>query len=346
MSAIVSIDPQGDLVVAIGKDAAQILARVSSTVTKLASPVFAVMLGPLFKEGQTTHDMANPLKLPDDDPTSMLNLCHLIHYRIDQVDNKRDDWLQRLIVLCDKYKCMSSLLQGYIYCHMHQSAHLPAGDRMVIYALIDHEKQFHSAAEQIVRLPEEKAKSKFHKELLQLTPEFMLCELPYKLICLSLTIVATMREYRQEARLAYQDKIHDLTIGIFCSTGSQEEEGYTDYALCAGLQRRFAMLYASLINDKILSRKKLMDYYLPDMAETLLEDLCQRSRDVDEHTCPVEYGTCCATCDLSVKTLVREAVRDLGWGTSEHCRVCLKCFQAGVFKFRHDCAWHKKSDAE
>jgi len=47
MLAIIDIAPRGDIVVAVGKETDQKIARVSSVLLQLASPVFDTMLGPL-----------------------------------------------------------------------------------------------------------------------------------------------------------------------------------------------------------------------------------------------------------------------------------------------------------
>ncbi|KAM0720916.1 hypothetical protein Q7P37_003201 [Cladosporium fusiforme] len=57
--------------------------RVSSVILSSASPVFKAMLGPRFSEGQRPRSVQDPkeIALPDDDTTTMADLCRLIHHQ-------------------------------------------------------------------------------------------------------------------------------------------------------------------------------------------------------------------------------------------------------------------------
>lgn len=106
---VYDVDPEGDLVIEAGKLKAKNLIRVSKAVLTSASPVFDVMLGPNFAEGQTEHTAEKPLKLHDDEGEVMLTLMKLIHDQI--TDSAEIDYekLPQLVIMGDKYACLSRL---------------------------------------------------------------------------------------------------------------------------------------------------------------------------------------------------------------------------------------------
>ena len=113
----------GDLVLEIGTSKKKPL--VSSTVLTNLSKVFAVLLGPNFKEGQTQRDATNPqtISLPDDDVTAVTHMCMMLHCKVvpefsnpggnaTTTDTTRDNHSLRLLKLAmviDKYDCVDVL---------------------------------------------------------------------------------------------------------------------------------------------------------------------------------------------------------------------------------------------
>lgn len=181
----IDVAPQGDLVVAVDSDPARRLAKISSTIIKPASPVFRAMLGPSFKEGQATHDASNPLSLPDDDAISMLNLFHILHYNGDKAKKTEDDWIQKLVVVCDKYECTESL-KTYLHFQLSQCSFVSTLDRFIISGLIDDRSRFERLSEQIVRMPKHQAQFAAHQGILHLSPANMLGKFSHnKYICVS-----------------------------------------------------------------------------------------------------------------------------------------------------------------
>lgn len=172
----INIAPQGDLIVCVDSGPLQKLARISSTIVKLASPVFRTMLGPSFKEGQTTHDSSNPLMLPEDDATSMLNLFHILHYNGDKANKTETDWVQRLVIVCDKYRCTESL-KAYVHFQMEQCSFISTLDRLIISGLMGDRERFESLSERVVRMPMHQTKFAVHKDILRLSPPQMLGEI-------------------------------------------------------------------------------------------------------------------------------------------------------------------------
>jgi hypothetical protein len=84
---------------------------VSSKALSLASPVFAAMMGPRFREGQRSAlGTLDPIPLPDDDADAMIILCHIFHFSYSALPARVDlDLFKNLALLCDKYDCVTSL---------------------------------------------------------------------------------------------------------------------------------------------------------------------------------------------------------------------------------------------
>jgi hypothetical protein len=105
--------------------------RVSSAILASASPVFKVVLGPAFLEGQDFRSVQYPKQIPlEDDSTAMTRLCFLLHHKRDPQDPMSHDVsladgserLFDLAVAADKYGCTdavrmagSSLLAYFAY---------------------------------------------------------------------------------------------------------------------------------------------------------------------------------------------------------------------------------------
>ena len=85
---------------------------VSSKVLSLASPVFAALVGPGFREGNNIQRGDCPvIELLDDDPAAMSIVCNLLHFRYDPVPTHlAPAQLGKLGVLCDKYDCSKPVL--------------------------------------------------------------------------------------------------------------------------------------------------------------------------------------------------------------------------------------------
>src|SRR5277367_6787997 len=82
----VKIDPAGDVLLQVGSSEPKAYLLVSSKVFSLASPVFAAMLSPQFKEGNSlSSGNGCEITLPEDDPEAMTLLCNCLHFRTDQI---------------------------------------------------------------------------------------------------------------------------------------------------------------------------------------------------------------------------------------------------------------------
>ncbi|GME28308.1 hypothetical protein GTA08_BOTSDO05869 [Neofusicoccum parvum] len=108
-TTITTINPDGDLVLDLGSRSAL---RVSSSVLKLASPVFRTMLGPHFSEGQNIKvaSAANPmvLPLPDTHFGAMRIICETLHFR-EPLGTPIHETLREIATLVDYYDLASSM---------------------------------------------------------------------------------------------------------------------------------------------------------------------------------------------------------------------------------------------
>jgi hypothetical protein len=117
MSPAIEIDRTGDLTLVLSKNLGSTPGMntrnllISSKVLTLASPVFAAMLSPRFREGQRSESgTLDPISLPDDDVEAMTTLCQIFHFRYDMLPAKPSlELFKNLAVLCDKYDCVAPL---------------------------------------------------------------------------------------------------------------------------------------------------------------------------------------------------------------------------------------------
>ena len=124
------IDPDGDLILAVGEDDRRLL-KVSSQVLRLSSPVWRVMLDGRFQEGQTAFNRQDPprIVLHEDDTRAMITLCNYLHHRgISIKDNP--DRLVELAIVCDKYDCAKAMV-WWFRAHFASSFPEPIGRKSV-----------------------------------------------------------------------------------------------------------------------------------------------------------------------------------------------------------------------
>ena len=117
-SEMVNIDiaTEGDVIFVLQ----QTRLRVSSVILSSASPVFKVMFGPNFAEGQGHRTAREPREVPlhDDDLGAITRLCRILHHQ-DETDDtilasigpveRCVDGLLALTVVSDKYGCTDSV---------------------------------------------------------------------------------------------------------------------------------------------------------------------------------------------------------------------------------------------
>lgn len=76
--------PNGDVVFVVGDEKYRI--RVSSIILRNSSPVFKVLLGPRFAEGQQLFNEGYvEVPLPEDDPDALTPILHVLRGRNDLV---------------------------------------------------------------------------------------------------------------------------------------------------------------------------------------------------------------------------------------------------------------------
>ena len=80
---VVDVAAEGDVILTLQHSRL----RVSSVILASASPVFKVMLGPVFLEGQDFRGAQYPKEIPlEDDSSAMTRLCFLLHHKRDPQD--------------------------------------------------------------------------------------------------------------------------------------------------------------------------------------------------------------------------------------------------------------------
>jgi hypothetical protein len=99
----VQIDESGDLTLIVGEQSGQVRFLVSTSVLRLASPVWKAMI-----TGQFRESSAKEIPFPDDNATAMGVILHLAHLRYKKVPKSMDfSDLVGLAVICDKYDVVS-----------------------------------------------------------------------------------------------------------------------------------------------------------------------------------------------------------------------------------------------
>lgn len=108
----VIFDPHGDVIL----EAEEKRLLVSSKVLSLASPVFAAMFKPQFKEGSNLKpEQPLVIPVPGDDSEAFILLCNVIHYRSDDTPHTPDiSCLENLAFICDKYDCRGAIANSSI----------------------------------------------------------------------------------------------------------------------------------------------------------------------------------------------------------------------------------------
>lgn len=111
------IAARGDVIFIVEEENIKAKPRVSSSILTLASPVFAALLGPHFREGQGERSPEDPreISLPDDEALAMSDLCNLLHFKTPK-GLRAGTFASRILSLAiavDKYGCSEALrLQG------------------------------------------------------------------------------------------------------------------------------------------------------------------------------------------------------------------------------------------
>ena len=105
MADLTVIDPDGDVIITVGKTGFQ----VSSKVLGLASPVFKALFGPSFAEGQFVIDNARLIELHDDDPEALDIMCCLLHHEPAPPSPFGIERLEKMAIIVDKYDCVRAM---------------------------------------------------------------------------------------------------------------------------------------------------------------------------------------------------------------------------------------------
>ena len=104
---IIDVDPAGDVILTVGSEECgdQARLRVSSKVLSLASPGFGAMVSPKWSDSANKASCSEPqhIPLPEDNPSPMEWICHILHFCKDISTNKDISFLVSVAQLCDKH---------------------------------------------------------------------------------------------------------------------------------------------------------------------------------------------------------------------------------------------------
>lgn len=97
-----------------------------------------------------------------------------MHWKSADIDKSADDWLQKLIVVCDKYGCIAKF-EDFFRCKI-QDGTLANLDKLHVAAHIGDRERFSEVSELFVALPRKDVQEQLHPDLLKLLPENCLGE--------------------------------------------------------------------------------------------------------------------------------------------------------------------------
>lgn len=80
----------------------------------------------------------------------MINLCQILHWKSDEVDTTAADWLQKLTVACDKYKCAPKMSDFFLV----KMAEKPpcAIDEFIMSSVIKHRLRLSELSDTVLRI--------------------------------------------------------------------------------------------------------------------------------------------------------------------------------------------------
>lgn len=218
------------------------------------------MLGPSFKEGQTKHDATDPLKLPEDDPTAVLNLFHILHYHRDRVEKKRPGWLQDLAMTCNKYDC-ADILQDYFHVKILELSSsepnptLSAPDAFIIALITHNTVLFWQMSNKVIRMTKKEFESSCRVGLLELLPS---------------GTPEHLRLVRSEIRLQHISAAQKPIADLLSST---------KYGLrCQGANQRLAAYTEALLEHNLILLAPLEDTELTDLCGDLADALAKKNK--------------------------------------------------------------------
>jgi hypothetical protein len=153
---MVIIDIDGNVILDVGgsTDGGSKHIRVSSEILRRASPTFSAMLSPRFREGVNLR--SELVRLPEDDPDSIVFLFNIIYGRVDPALEQVDfETLRKLAIVSDKYFCGRAISEWTASCFDRLIGETTTSSRLVnavllTYAL-DSPQAFRRATELAIR---------------------------------------------------------------------------------------------------------------------------------------------------------------------------------------------------
>lgn len=173
------IAPQGDVIFVVGKDEKEI--QIQSEILKLASPVFAAMLGPNFMEGQRLlsadgHPVS--IALPDDNAQAFTCICRVLHWCNFNDATPTPACLLEVALLAEKYdmeKPLRYATDRWIRSHSDSKNTEELWKLVVASHYLGLEKAFEQSSHKLLLL-----RTESFMPLVRLTPDYLDA---FKLVC-------------------------------------------------------------------------------------------------------------------------------------------------------------------
>lgn len=181
---LVNIDPEGDVILAVGEPV-QAKLRISSAILSRTSKVFAALFSPRYaslahrlckgdcpadssirrySEGHDLHAMARPrtIKLPEDEAEPMSDMCKLLHCgdtNIHEDGTTNHSRVFAFAVAVDKYDCVKALrpqIQGILLGWLDRDrkptiSGIEHGEMLAAAYLLDHKRAFGVITQNLMR---------------------------------------------------------------------------------------------------------------------------------------------------------------------------------------------------
>lgn len=255
-----------------------------------------------FKEGQSTNDASNPLQLPDDDPNATIDMFNLIHYKSELV---KDDGLLELLFICDKYKCVQTFKEFWIW-RMPKCKYSKA-ESLIVATITNDKTLFDASSEHVLRMN----RSTFETNCRPMVLE----------------AYGTMVDYMADYRTAIREVYHRIAYHF-----PAEACRLVGKASCSKLSHNTGQILTVLVSNGALPQSLDDDTIdLPD-ARDLLN--CIRILVCNAYSCSVCSGS------IDLKQKIRDMAKKIHVGRKGKCALCFECFKSKNIRMRKDCSRH------
>lgn len=271
--------------------------------------------------------------LPEDDPLAMTNLCFIAHWMPNRVRTGTTTWLQRLAILCDKYKCAEKLQHFFEAKLNDDESTLDVIDKAIIAGLTGCRDLFQEFSTYMVRHSKGDVHIMCHKGLSKLLPVDTLGASTCETFLQRLTRTELLATYRRYARLEYS-RVMALPILMMQSAH--------DGALCWGLEKRLAKYWQMLNLQELLTFDVQADLYLTDLylsMDYIVEQCIDGKIEGLKRHCRNTSTKGCG-CSFDFLGAIKQARSQITSGREGTCSLCFDCFRGGQIVVLHACRLH------